>query len=111
MCAAIPAMTACKRRSSPTNCPVVLLELAPGATTQQVRFAALANLPDIKVMAGELMLTAIRQGLAALLNGVLGLMVIMFVSTALMVSVLFSAIITELRACHRDAICRKSYVV
>ena len=75
----------------------VLLELAPGSTTQQVRFAALANFSGIKIVAGESMLTSIRQGLAALLNGVLGLMVIMFVSTALMVSVLFSAIITERR--------------
>jgi putative ABC transport system permease protein len=75
----------------------VLLELAPGATTQQVRFAALANFPGIKIVSGESMLTSIRQGLAALLNGVLGLMIIMFVSTALMVSVLFSAIITERR--------------
>ena len=75
----------------------VLLELAPGATTQQVRFAALANFPGIKIVSGESMLTSIRQGLTALLNGVLGLMVIMFVSTALMVSVLFSAIITERR--------------
>ena len=81
----------------PNKLSGVLLELAPGATTQQVRFAALANFPDIKVVAGESMLTSIRQGLAALLNGVLGLMVIMFVSTALMVSVLFSAIITERR--------------
>ena len=81
----------------PNKLSGVLLELAPGATTQQVRFAALANFPGIKVVAGESMLTSIRQGLAALLNGVLGLMVIMFVSTALMVSVLFSAIITERR--------------
>jgi putative ABC transport system permease protein len=81
----------------PNKLSGVLLELAPGATTQQVRFAALANFPDIKVVAGESMLTSIRQGLAALLHGVLGLMVIMFVSTALMVSVLFSAIITERR--------------
>jgi putative ABC transport system permease protein len=81
----------------PNKLSGVLLELAPGATTQQVRFAALANFPDVKVVAGESMLTSIRQGLAALLNGVLGLMVIMFVSTALMVSVLFSAIITERR--------------
>jgi putative ABC transport system permease protein len=81
----------------PNKLSGVLLELAPGATTQQVRFAALANLPGIKVVAGESMLTSIRQGLAALLNGVLGLMIIMFVSTALMVSVLFSAIITERR--------------
>jgi putative ABC transport system permease protein len=81
----------------PNKLSGVLLELAPGATTQQVRFAALANFPDIKVVAGESMLTSIRHGLVALLNGVLGLMVIMFVSTALMVSVLFSAIITERR--------------
>ena len=81
----------------PNKLSGVLLELAPGATTQQVRFAVLANFPGIKVVAGESMLTSIRQGLAALLDGVLGLMVIMFVSTALMVSVLFSAIITERR--------------
>jgi putative ABC transport system permease protein len=81
----------------PNKLSGVLLELAPGVTTQQVRFAALANLSGIKVVAGESMLSSIRQGLAALLNGVLGLMVIMFISTALMVGVLFSAIITERR--------------
>ncbi len=43
------------------------------------------------------MLTSIRQGLAVLLDGMLGLMVVMFASTALMVAVLFSAIITERR--------------
>jgi putative ABC transport system permease protein len=73
----------------------VLLELAPGAKTQQVRFAVLANFPGVKVVSGESMLTSIRQGLTALLGGVLALMAIMFVSTGLMVSVLFSAIITE----------------
>jgi putative ABC transport system permease protein len=81
----------------PNKLSGVLLELSPGATTQQVRFAVLANFPDLKVIAGESMLTSIRQGLAALLRGVLALMAIMFVSTALMVSVLFSAIITERR--------------
>jgi putative ABC transport system permease protein len=73
----------------------VLLELAPGAKTQQVRFAVLANFPGVKVVSGESMLTSIRQGLTALLGGVLALMAVMFVSTGLMVSVLFSAIITE----------------
>ena len=43
------------------------------------------------------MLTSIRQGLAVLLDGMLGLVAVMFVSTALMVAVLFSAIITERR--------------
>jgi putative ABC transport system permease protein len=75
----------------------VLLELAPGAKTQQVRFAVLANFPGVKVVSGESMLTSIRQGLTLLLGGVLALMAIMFASTGLMVSVLFSAIITERR--------------
>jgi putative ABC transport system permease protein len=75
----------------------LLVALAPDATERQVRFAILANVPGVKVVAGELMLTSVRQGLAALLNGVLALMVIMFLSTALMVSVLFSAIIAERR--------------
>ncbi len=86
-----------KATLEPNKLSGVLLELAPGATTQQVRFAALANFPGIKVVSAESMLTPIRQGLGALLDGVLGLMIIMFVSTALMVSVMFSAIITERR--------------
>jgi len=81
----------------PNKISGVLLELAPGATIQQVRFAILANVSGVKVVGGESMLTAIRQGLAALLNGVLALVVIMFVSTAAMISVLFSAVITERR--------------
>ena len=48
-------------------------------------------------MAGDTTLSGIRQGLAALLDGILALMALMFVSTALMVSVLFSAIVTERR--------------
>jgi putative ABC transport system permease protein len=81
----------------PNKISGALLELAPGATTQQVRFAILANVPGVRVVGGESMLTAIRQGLAALLNGVLALVVIMLVSTAAMISVVFSAIITERR--------------
>jgi putative ABC transport system permease protein len=81
----------------PNKLSGVLLELAPGATTQQVRFGILATFPGVKVIAGESMLTSVRQGLTALLGGVLVLLLIMFVSTALMVGVLFSAIITERR--------------
>jgi putative ABC transport system permease protein len=75
----------------------LLVELAPGVTTQQARFAVLANFPGVKVIGGESMLTSIRQGLTALIDGVLALMALMFVSTAAMVSVLFSAIIAERR--------------
>lgn len=74
-----------------------LLELAPGAAALQARFAILSTLKGVKVVTGDSSLTGIRQGLSALLSGILALMVLMFFSTALMVSVLFSAIITERR--------------
>jgi putative ABC transport system permease protein len=75
-----------------------LAELAPGATPLQARFAILSNVKGVKVVAGDTTLSGIRQGLAALLDGILALMVLMFTSMALMVSVLFSAIVTERRA-------------
>ena len=81
----------------PNKVSGALLQLAPGATTQQVRFAILANFPGVKVVSGESMLTSIRQGLAALLSGALALVAIMFVAAAVMLSVLFSAIIAERR--------------
>ncbi len=75
-----------------------LAELAPGATPLQARFAILSNVKGVKVVAGDTTLSGIRQGLAALLDGILALMVLMFASMALMVSVLFSAIVTERRS-------------
>ncbi len=74
-----------------------LVELAPGATPLQARFAILSTLKGVKVVTGDSTMSGIRQGLAALLNGILALMVLMLASTALMVSVLFSAIVTERR--------------
>lgn len=74
-----------------------LVELAPGATPLQARFAILSTLKGVKVVTGDSTMSGIRQGLAALLDGILALMVLMFASTALMVSVLFSAIVTERR--------------
>ncbi len=74
-----------------------LVELAPGATPLQARFAILSTLKGVKVVTGDSTMSGIRQGLTALLNGILALMVLMFASTALMVSVLFSAIVTERR--------------
>ncbi len=74
-----------------------LVELAPGATALQARFAILSALKGAKVVTGDTTLGGIRQGLAALLDGILALMALMFASTALMVSVLFSAIVTERR--------------
>ncbi|MDP1964639.1 MAG: FtsX-like permease family protein, partial [Reyranella sp.] len=75
-----------------------LVELAPGATALQARFALLSAVKGAKVVTGDSSLSGIRQGLAALLKGILALMVLMFASMAVMVSVLFSAIVTERRA-------------
>ena len=75
-----------------------LIELAPGATALQARFAILSAVKGARVVTGDSSLSGIRQGLAALLKGILALMVLMFVSMAVMVSVLFSAIVTERRA-------------
>jgi putative ABC transport system permease protein len=75
-----------------------LIELAPAATLQQARFAILSTLKGAKVVTGDSTMSGIRQGLATLLNGTLALMVLMFASTALMVCVLFSAIVTERRS-------------
>jgi putative ABC transport system permease protein len=75
-----------------------LAELAPGSTALQARFAILSAVKGAKVVTGESSLSGIRQGLAALLKGILALMVLMFVSMAAMVSVLFSAIVTERRS-------------
>jgi putative ABC transport system permease protein len=74
-----------------------LIELAPGATALQARFALLSALQGIKVVSGDTTLSGIRQGLTSLLDGILALMIVMLASTALMVSVLFSAIVTERR--------------
>jgi putative ABC transport system permease protein len=74
-----------------------LVELAPGATALQARFAILSAVKGAKVVTGDSSLSGIRQGLSALLQGILALMVLMFASMAVMVSVLFSAIITERR--------------
>lgn len=74
-----------------------LLEIAPGATDLQVRFALLSHLSGISVVSGASMLSGIRQGLVALLGGTLALVAMMFASIAVMIGVLFSAIVTERR--------------
>jgi putative ABC transport system permease protein len=75
-----------------------LLQLAPGTTEVQARFALLSRLSGVKVVAGEALMTEVRQGLEALFGGAVLLVAMAFGSTAIMVSVLFSAIISERRS-------------
>jgi len=86
------------RMLEPRKVSGFLIELTPGATELQVRFALLSHLSGTKVVAGGSLLTGIRQGVTALLGGAISLVSMMFASTALMVSVLFSAIVTERRS-------------
>ncbi|MEW6254386.1 MAG: ABC transporter permease [Pseudomonadota bacterium] len=74
-----------------------LLELASGARELQVRFSLLSHFAEIKVVAGASLLTGIRQGLSALMGGAVALVALMFGATAVMVGVLFSAIVSERR--------------
>jgi putative ABC transport system permease protein len=83
--------------AAPDKVTGFLVQLAPGATPLQARFAMLSSLKGVKVVSGDSSLSGIRQGLSALLNGLLALMVLLFAALALMVSVLFSAIVTERR--------------
>jgi putative ABC transport system permease protein len=74
-----------------------LIQIAPGAKDLQLRFALLSKAPDVKVIAGASLLTGIRQGLSSLLGGAAGLVALLSLSTAVMVAVLFSAIVAERR--------------
>ena len=74
-----------------------LIQTAPGATELQTRFALLSKIPDVKVIVGGALMTGIRQGLEALLGGLVLLVVALSVSTAVMVALLFSAIMAERR--------------
>lgn len=74
----------------------VLVRLAFGATSENVRFA-IARLPGIKVIAGPAIVTSTRQTTMALLGGVAAFTLIMLLSSLILISLLFSAIISERR--------------
>ncbi len=74
----------------------ILVKLKFGATPEQARFA-IAKLPGVKVVTGANIVTSTRQATTALLGGMLGFTGMMLVSMLIMVSLLFSGIISERR--------------
>lgn len=74
----------------------VLVQLAPGASPEAVRFALAAD-PSLKVVSGGTLVVSVRQSLVALLGGLAGLAVLMLLVTALMVGVVYSAVVGERR--------------
>lgn len=78
----------------PSKVSAVLVRLAFGATPEQVRFA-IARMPGVKVITGTRIVTSTRQTTTALLAGMLGFSGLMLMATMILVSLLFSAIISE----------------
>ncbi len=74
----------------------ILVRLKFGATPEQARFA-IARLPGVKVVTGATIVTSTRQATTALLGGMLGFTGMMLAAMLIMVSLLFSGIISERR--------------
>lgn len=81
----------------PAKVSALLVRLAVGATPEQVRFA-IAQTPDVKVVAGTSLFTSVRQVLTALLQGAVAFTALVLLVTVLSVGVMFSAILAERRA-------------
>jgi putative ABC transport system permease protein len=87
---------ACSPDLPPNRVSAFLLQLAPGAKAQDVRFA-LARLPEIRVVEGNAVLTSSRQTLGTLLLGIAVFGALQLAALAILVSLLFSAIVQERR--------------
>jgi putative ABC transport system permease protein len=91
---------ACRDRSGvaatydPGRISALLILLDEGATPERVRFAV-AQRPGVKVVPSGSPATAIRRGSSALLGSVLLLAAVLFLSSGLLVGLVFSAIIAE----------------
>jgi len=72
----------------------VLLQLAPQARLEQVKFAV-SQIAGVKVVEGNRLLTSSRQALRSLLVGVAVFSGIMALAILILVSLLFSAIVQE----------------
>jgi putative ABC transport system permease protein len=80
----------------PNRVSAILVRLAFGSTSEQVRFV-IAQIPGIKVIPGGTIITSTRQTMKALLIGVSSLAILMVIGSLILVSLLFSAIVSERR--------------
>jgi putative ABC transport system permease protein len=74
----------------------LLIRLRVGAKAEDVRFA-LAEHPEVKVVAGPSLFTSARHTLTALQSGAIFFTALLILASVLMVSVVFSAILSERR--------------
>jgi len=81
---------------NPARISAVLVKLSFGATPEQMRFAV-ARLPGVKVITGASIVTSTRQTTTALVAGMVAFMGSMVFGSMILVTLLFSAIISERR--------------
>jgi putative ABC transport system permease protein len=72
----------------------LLVQLAPGASAQQVMFA-IGQIPNIKQVAGNSVFTTTRQALGTLFTGAVVVAVLLLLGLLILISMLFSAIVQE----------------
>lgn len=80
----------------PDKVSTLLVRLKIAAKPEQVRFA-IAQLPNVKVVAGTSVLISVRRVMTALLQGVVVFIALILLVTVLSVGVMFSAILAERR--------------
>jgi len=84
----------CLSDLTPGRVTAYLIQLAPGAAPEQARFA-IGQIPGVKIVGGNSVLTAARQSLGALLWGVAAFASLLLLALLFVVSLLFSAIVQE----------------
>ena len=79
---------------APEMVSAYLIQLSPGASLEQARFA-IGQIPQIKVVSGNPIFTAARQSLGSLVWGIAIFAGLLFIALLFVVSLLFSAIVQE----------------
>lgn len=79
---------------APGKVTAVLIQLAPNARPEQVKFAV-SQIEGVKVVEGNALLTSSRQALRSLLVGVAAFSALGALAVLILVSLLFSAIVQE----------------
>lgn len=92
--AGLDAMAGCLSDYAPGRFTAILLQLGPAARPEQVKFA-ISQIPDVKVVEGNGVLTSSRQALRSLFVGIAVFSVLVAIALLILVSLLFSAIVQE----------------
>ena len=79
---------------APGQVSALLLQLAPGASAQQVMFA-IGQIPGIKLVTGNAVFTTTRQALGSLFSSMAVFAVLLLLGLQILISLLFSAIVQE----------------